>query len=147
MMVFADLGSLPNLSDGQGTLVTPADRTILNSWKEIATYMGRGVRTVQRWERHFHLPVHRPSGEPRSAVLAFSDEVDQWLAATPLANGGGHPTTGGLPKQRGLPPRTRELVASVRSRTVTLVRAAEKLQRNVMRAQAQQQRWREKEPA
>ncbi|HEX7960282.1 MAG TPA: hypothetical protein VF493_10215 [Terriglobales bacterium] len=121
--------------------MVPADRTILNSWKEIATYMGRGVRTVQRWERHFHLPVHRPSGQPRSAVLAFSDEVDRWLAATPLTDAGGPAT------KRGLPPRTRELVASVRSRTVTLVRAAEKLQRNVMRAQAQQQRWRAKEPA
>jgi len=29
------------------------------------------------------LPVRRPSGAPRSAVLAFSHEIDQWLAKSP----------------------------------------------------------------
>jgi hypothetical protein len=51
---------------------------VLQSWKEIAAYVGRGVRTVQRWEA-FGLPVRRPSGRNRSAVLALKDEVDQWL--------------------------------------------------------------------
>ena len=36
--------------------------SVLNSWKEIASYLGRSVRTVQRWEREFGLPVHRPAG-------------------------------------------------------------------------------------
>src|SRR3954463_10845884 len=31
----------------------------LDSWKEIAAYLRRGVRTVQRWERDEGLPVHR----------------------------------------------------------------------------------------
>src|ERR1041385_1511743 len=31
----------------------------LDSWKAIAAYLGRGVRTVQRWEREEGLPVHR----------------------------------------------------------------------------------------
>ena len=26
---------------------------------------------------------HRPAGSPRSAVLAFSDEIDRWLASSP----------------------------------------------------------------
>ena len=56
---------------------------VLHSWKEIATYMGRGVRTIQRYEAHLGLPVRRPSGAPRSAVLAFSNEIDQWLAQSP----------------------------------------------------------------
>ena len=34
-----------------------ADR--LESWKEIAAYLRRDVRTVQRWERHERLPIHR----------------------------------------------------------------------------------------
>jgi hypothetical protein len=51
---------------------------ILNGWKEIAQHVGRGVRTVQRWENE-GLPVRRPVGRPRTAVLAFSDEVDGWL--------------------------------------------------------------------
>ena len=57
---------------------------ILNSWKEIASYLGRGVRTVQRWERDLGLPVHRPKGKDRSAVLAFPEELDQWLQKTPV---------------------------------------------------------------
>jgi len=32
---------------------------VLTSWKEIAAYFGIGVRTVQRWERQFGLPVER----------------------------------------------------------------------------------------
>jgi len=63
-----------------------AERRILNSWKEIATYLGRGVRTVQRWEAQLGLPVHRPAGKDHSAVLAFSSELDQWLDRRPLRN-------------------------------------------------------------
>ena len=59
------------------------DRCVLNSWKEVAQYVGRGVRTVQRWERDLGMPVHRPRARSRSAVVAFSDEIDQWLRATP----------------------------------------------------------------
>ncbi|MBZ5567485.1 MAG: hypothetical protein LAN64_06500 [Acidobacteriia bacterium] len=57
---------------------------ILNSWKEIANYLGRGVRTVQRWERDLGLPVHRPKGKDRSAVLAFPYELQAWLHSTPV---------------------------------------------------------------
>ena len=56
---------------------------VLNSWKEIATYLGRGVRTVQRWEAELQLPVHRPRGKNRSAVVAFRRELDDWLLCTP----------------------------------------------------------------
>ena len=59
-------------------------RLVLNSWKEIADYMGRGVRTVQRYERELRLPVHRPAGKSRSAVVAFADEIDQWMRKCPL---------------------------------------------------------------
>src|SRR3954470_19244296 len=56
---------------------------VLNSWKEVATYMGRGVRTVQRWEQELGLPVRRPRGKSRSAVIAFRSELDQWLRRAP----------------------------------------------------------------
>ena len=67
----------------------PQDRslnrvTILNGWKEISKYVGRGVRTLQRWERDFGLPVHRPKGCDRAAVLAFPEELNAWLHSTPL---------------------------------------------------------------
>ena len=59
---------------------------ILNGWKEIANYVSRGVRTVQRWER-FGLPVHRPAGQERTAVFALGHELDQWLLSRPTLAG------------------------------------------------------------
>jgi hypothetical protein len=56
---------------------------VLNSWKEVAVYLGRGVRTVQRWEMELGLPVRRPHGRSRSAVIALKPEIDRWLANTP----------------------------------------------------------------
>lgn len=56
----------------------------LNSWKEIANYMGRGVRTLQRYELQYGLPVRRPSGKSRSAVIATRAEIDAWVAAAPI---------------------------------------------------------------
>jgi len=55
---------------------------VLNSWKEIARYVGRGVRTVQRWES-LGLPARRPHGKSRSAVVAITDELDAWLRSAP----------------------------------------------------------------
>ncbi len=59
--------------------------TRLDSWKEIAQYLGRDVRTVIRWEER-GLPVHRVPGGKLSRVFAFSGELDEWLARGP-ANG------------------------------------------------------------
>ena len=67
------------------------NRLVLNSWKEIADYMGRGVRTVQRYERDLNLPVHRPAGKSRSAVVAFADEIDNWMREGRLLSGNGSP--------------------------------------------------------
>ncbi len=52
---------------------------VLGGWKSIANYLQRGVRTVQRWETCFSLPVVRPAGRGRSAVCARTDELDAWL--------------------------------------------------------------------
>lgn len=52
---------------------------ILNGWKEISQHLGRGVRTVQRWESLYGMPVHRPANKDRSAVTAFASELDHWL--------------------------------------------------------------------
>jgi len=58
---------------------------ILNSWKEVATYLGRGIRTVQRWERELGLPIRRPRGKSRSPIIAFRPELDRWLQNAPTA--------------------------------------------------------------
>lgn len=55
---------------------------VLNSWKEIAEFLDRGVRTVQRWERDLHLPVHRIGKGPRSPVYATIPELKFWLNTT-----------------------------------------------------------------
>jgi hypothetical protein len=55
-------------------------RQILNGWKEISSYINRSVRTVQRWEARLELPVYRPALKDRSAVMAFSDELDRWIS-------------------------------------------------------------------
>ncbi|HET9181690.1 MAG TPA: hypothetical protein VFP59_06130 [Candidatus Angelobacter sp.] len=66
----------------------PPSQHVLNSWKEIAGYLGRGVRTVQRWESELGLPVHRPRGRSRSAVLAVPEELDRWLRLTQVHSDG-----------------------------------------------------------
>lgn len=52
----------------------------LNGWKDIAGALKRSVRTVQRWERDYGLPVHRqgPDGE---LIFAYSHELDAWVRA------------------------------------------------------------------
>ena len=50
----------------------------LSSWKEIAAYLGKGVRTVQRWEHQFGLPVRRPSARSH-VIFAIPEELDAWL--------------------------------------------------------------------
>jgi hypothetical protein len=59
---------------------------VLSGWKDIATYLGKGVRTVQRYEQQFGLPIHRPAGKPEGSVLATKAELDAWIAATPVRN-------------------------------------------------------------
>jgi tetratricopeptide (TPR) repeat protein len=51
----------------------------LDSWKEIASFLGRGERTVKRWETERGLPVHRVPGRGRSAVFAYTHELADWL--------------------------------------------------------------------
>ncbi len=65
-------------------MAAPPRAQVLNSWKEVAQYLGRGVRTVQRWEAEMGLPAHRPKGRERSAVIAFPSELDAWLRQAPL---------------------------------------------------------------
>ena len=52
----------------------------LNGWKEISGALKRSVRTVQRWERDYGLPVHRqgPDGE---LIFAYAPELDAWVRA------------------------------------------------------------------
>lgn len=54
----------------------------LDSWKEIASYLGKGERTAKRWEAERALPVHRLPGGGRGSVYSYSAELDEWLKST-----------------------------------------------------------------
>jgi len=54
----------------------------LGSWKCIAGYFGCDERTAKRWERERGLPVHRAPGGKRSAVFAYSWELDSWMESS-----------------------------------------------------------------
>jgi TolB-like protein/Flp pilus assembly protein TadD len=53
----------------------------LDSWKEIAAYLGRTERTVRRWEEREGLPVHRLVHDKRGTIYAFRSELDAWRDA------------------------------------------------------------------
>jgi predicted DNA-binding transcriptional regulator AlpA len=64
-------------------------KLLLNSWKEIAAFVGRAERTLQRWEKQYGFPVHRPAGKARSAVVALISEIEAWTATTCAQVGAG----------------------------------------------------------
>jgi Tol biopolymer transport system component len=53
----------------------------LDSWKEIAAYLDRNVRTLHRWERDEGLPVHRHRHKELGSVFAYKSELDVWFSA------------------------------------------------------------------
>jgi len=57
---------------------------LLSGWKEIASYLGKGVRTAQRYELLLGLPVRRPAGKPSGSVIATTAELDAWVKASPI---------------------------------------------------------------
>src|SRR4051794_3174185 len=57
----------------------PADR--LDSWKEIAAYLRRDVRTVQRWEKKEGLPVYRHLHDKLGSIYAYRNELTEWFNA------------------------------------------------------------------
>jgi len=56
----------------------PASNGRLDSWKEIAAYLRRSVRSAKRWEKEQQLPVHRHHHDKRDSVYAYSAELDTW---------------------------------------------------------------------
>jgi len=64
-----------------------APRRRLDSWKEIADYLRRGLTTVQRWEREEGLPIHRHVHTSGGSVFAYPEDLDKW-------RGGREPSAG-----------------------------------------------------
>ncbi|MDX1503272.1 MAG: hypothetical protein R3325_13000 [Thermoanaerobaculia bacterium] len=57
---------------------SPDAPELLDSWKEIASYLGRAVRTVQTWEKEEGLPVHRHQHRKGGTIYAYPAEIDAW---------------------------------------------------------------------
>lgn len=68
--------TIDKMNDG----ATMKEEGKLEEWKEIAKYLHIGVRTAQRKEKKFGLPIHRDDDEyelkPR--VYAYKAELDKW---------------------------------------------------------------------
>ena len=77
--------------DAVRTSASPGRR--LESWKEIADYLRRGVTTVQRWEREEGLPIHRHVHTAGGSVFAYAGDLDRWRVSRepspiPVLDGG-----------------------------------------------------------
>jgi len=55
-----------------------ADGGRLLGWKAVAVYLGRDIRTVQRWETSEQLPIHRLGHQRQGSAYAFKSELDTW---------------------------------------------------------------------
>jgi len=70
----------------------------LESWKEIASYLGRDVTTVRRWEKREGLPVHRLHHSKLGSLYAFTAELDAWRDKRAPAGTTDAPLIPGLPE-------------------------------------------------
>ena len=66
-------------SEGNNSNLGLPDR--LDSWKEIASFFDRQVRTVQIWEKKERLPVRRHHHRKLGSVFAFRSELHAWQMA------------------------------------------------------------------
>jgi len=109
---------------------------VLTSWKEIASYLGKGVRTVQRWEAEMGLPVRRP-GPERHIVVAFPEEIDNWVKGsvrqpTPVPGNvvvtlnGDHISVQQLVRLRDLMSKMTDMLHENRQHTSRLVKQVER---------------------
>jgi|SRR5580658_436343 hypothetical protein len=55
-----------------------SERRELNTWQQIANYLGLSIRAAQNYEKTAGLPVHRLAGQTRGRVSAYADELDAW---------------------------------------------------------------------
>ena len=90
-------------------------RSTLDSWKEIAVYLMREVRTVQRWEKNEGLPIHRHCHHEGCTVYAVKEEIDTWLRSRERKLAPGGPTHDVGRIHSNVIPVTTEYLAAFRS--------------------------------
>jgi TolB-like protein/Flp pilus assembly protein TadD len=70
---------MPDSPIAQGNSLPPLNEPRLESWGEIALYLKRDIRTAQRWEKYFGLPVRRIKIGKQGQVYAFRSELEKWI--------------------------------------------------------------------
>jgi TolB-like protein/tetratricopeptide (TPR) repeat protein len=74
----------------------------LDSWKEVASFFRREVRTVQLWEKSEGLPVRRQHHKKLGSVYAYRQELEAWwIARSSIQNGSGRTADLPGPAARG----------------------------------------------
>jgi tetratricopeptide (TPR) repeat protein len=95
----------------------------LESWKEVAAYLGRDITTVRRWEKREGLPVYRLHHSKLGSVYAYTRELDAWRETR--APGPATETPGTSPvleiDRRGVRARTIAAVATLALAVVGLL--------------------------
>ena len=91
--------------------IPPSETTFedrLDSWKQIAAYLGRDVTTVQRWEKREGMPVRRHLHDRIGSVSASRTELDAWMRSRDLRDehGNGNHTAESNPAATAVPQGT-----------------------------------------
>jgi hypothetical protein len=125
--------------------IPPPQNAVFTSWREIADYLGKSIRTVQRWESEFHLPVRRPSPEIHTVSISRK-ELDQWLLGrrsyrlwsyqqrkrkTPDVSDGVKVAKAGIEKQRKLRSECCQLMGEVRRNLKMLTEICQTLSQSI----------------
>lgn len=103
--------------------------SVLTSWKEVAAYLGKGVRTVQRWEKNDGLPVRRINGT--SKIVVQREDLDRWLRNQPTIADGSlpvHELTESVARSKQLRSQNTVLRAAVTTRVHQLLDECRRMQ-------------------
>jgi hypothetical protein len=82
-------------SPGKSEAESRAAPAVLLGWKQIARYLSKSIRTVQRWEHDLGLPVRKIDTQTKSDVVAFVTEIEVWVrrGSLPINESGALPCT------------------------------------------------------
>lgn len=95
-----------------------SDQKRVESWKAIAKYMNRSVRTVRRWEATENLPVHRHRNKKGFSVFAYCSELDAWRQGRIDDFEETRPEEPAAAQQPAAPTKTTKLAKGVREHTM-----------------------------
>jgi hypothetical protein len=62
---------------------------ILNGWEGYSELPGKQRSQCATYERELRLPIRRPAGKTREAVLAFKAKIDSWVKTSLFEKGSG----------------------------------------------------------